>query len=117
MVPYPERRPTGTSPSDPAHWLLPTGRSGWSIAAGYVALFALVLWPLGPVALACGWALGLRHSARTGTHGRGRAWFGVVVGALATLGCPVWGEPHLAVTAEPQGPSRVRTSASPSQRS
>ena len=76
----------GTSPADPVHWLLPTGRSGWSIASGYVALFALVVWPLGPVALALGVA-GLRQSARTGTHGRGRAWFGILVGALATLVC------------------------------
>ncbi len=84
--PVPAR--VGTSPSDPAHWLLPTGRSGWSIAAGYVALFAWLVWPLGPVALGLG-VMGLRASARTGTHGRGRAWFGIVVGALATLGCVV----------------------------
>ena len=76
----------GASPADPIHWLLPTGRSGWSIAAGYVALFAFLLWPLGPVAVGLGIA-GLRDSARTGTHGRGRAWFGIVVGALATLAC------------------------------
>lgn len=82
----PAVRPFGESPSDPVHWLLPTGRSGWSIAAGYVALVALFIWALGPVALALG-LLGLRESRRTGIHGRGRAWFAVVVGALATIGC------------------------------
>jgi hypothetical protein len=65
------------------HWALPTGRSWQAIAAGYVALFAIVLWPLGPVALGLGiWAL--RTASRQGSHGRGRAIFGVVVGASTT---------------------------------
>jgi hypothetical protein len=75
---------TGATPADPVHWLVPTGRSGQSIAAGYVALFATVVWVLGPVALWLGISA-LRTSNRTGVHGRGRAWFGIVVGALATL--------------------------------
>jgi hypothetical protein len=80
-------------PSDAMHWLLPVGRSGASIAAGYVAIFAMFVWPLGPVALGLGiWALA---RARQGGHGRGRAVFAVVAGALATLGF-VW-----AVTAGP----------------
>ena len=74
----------GASPTDPVHWLVPTGRSWQSIAGGYVALFALVIWVLGPIALGLGlWAL--RVSEATGTHGRGRAVFAVVVGSLATL--------------------------------
>jgi Protein of unknown function (DUF2510)/Domain of unknown function (DUF4190) len=79
----------GAAPSDPVHWLVPTGRSGQSIVAGYVALFATVIWPLGPVALCLGlWALST--SRRTGTHGRGRAVFAIVVGALATLATLAW---------------------------
>jgi hypothetical protein len=74
----------GATPGDPVHWLVPTGRSGQSIAAGYVALFAIVVWILGPVALWLGISA-LRTSSRTGVHGRGRAWFGIVVGVLATL--------------------------------
>lgn len=74
----------GASPDDPLHWLVPTGRSAQSIAAGYVALFATVVWVLGPVAIWLGISA-LRTSNRTGVHGRGRAWFGIVVGALATL--------------------------------
>jgi hypothetical protein len=66
------------------HWLVPTGRSWQSIAAGYLALLATVAWFLGPVALGLGiWAL--RIAGRTRTHGRGRAVFAVVVGALSTL--------------------------------
>jgi hypothetical protein len=74
----------GAHPSDPLHWLVPTGRTGQSIAAGYVAIFAMFIWVLGPVALGLGvWAL--RRSGTTGGHGRGRAWFAVVVGVLTTL--------------------------------
>lgn len=74
----------GLQPSDPVHWLLPTGRTWQSIAAGYVALFATVAWFLGPIALGLGiWALTASH--KTGAHGRGRAIFAIVVGALATL--------------------------------
>lgn len=79
---YPEQPRFGADPRDPVHWLLPTGRSWQSIVAGYVALFALVIWPLGPVAFGLGvWAV---RRGRIGGHGRGRAWFAVVVGALAT---------------------------------
>lgn len=64
-------------------WLLPVNRSWQSIVAGYVGLFALVVWVLGPVSIALG-VLGLRR-ARTGGHGSGRAWFGVVAGVLGCV--------------------------------
>jgi hypothetical protein len=83
------RSPFATTPSDPIHWMVPTGRSGWAIAAGYVALFAWFVWPLGPVALLCG-LMGVRAIRRGGTYGHGRAWFGVVVGALATVALVWW---------------------------
>jgi Protein of unknown function (DUF2510)/Domain of unknown function (DUF4190) len=74
----------GADPSDPVHWLLPTGRTWQSIAAGYVALFAMVAWFLGPVAVGLGiWAL--TASRRSGAHGRGRAIFAIVVGTVATV--------------------------------
>jgi hypothetical protein len=78
--PAPSR--VGAGPTDAVHWLLPTGRSWQSIAAGYVALFAMIIWPLGPVALALG-VTALRR-ARVGGHGRGRAVFAVTVGGLTT---------------------------------
>jgi hypothetical protein len=74
----------GATPSDPVHWLLPTGRTWQSIVAGYVALVAAFVWFLGPVALVLGVAA-LRASAAGHGHGRGRAWFAVVVGSLATV--------------------------------
>lgn len=74
----------GAHPSDLVHWLVPLGRPWQSIVAGYLALFALVIWPLGPLAVGFGVA-GLRVAAHRHGHGRGRAWFAVVVGVLSTL--------------------------------
>ena len=75
--------PAGSDPSDPVHWLVPVGRSWQSIAAGYVALFGLVIWVLAPVALWLGiWAM---RRAKYGGHGRGRAVFAIIAGTLGTL--------------------------------
>lgn len=64
--------------------LLPVGRTGLSLAAGYVGLASLVIWPLGVVALILG-ILAVRDlQRRPGTHGMGRAIFAIVVGALFT---------------------------------
>ena len=61
--------------------VLPVGRSGWAIAAGYLALFSVLLIPA-PFALACG-LMGMRDIKRhPEKHGMGRAIFGVVMGAL-----------------------------------
>jgi len=63
---------------------LPLGRTWQSIVAGYVAVFAMFLWVLGPIAI---WLaiLALRASAAGKGHGRGRAYFSLIVGVLATL--------------------------------
>jgi hypothetical protein len=84
-APYaPASHGVGASPSDAAHWLVPLGRPWQSIVAGYVALFAIFIWPLGPVALGMGvWAI--VRANRTRSHGRGRAIFAVVVGVPSTL--------------------------------
>jgi len=74
----------GADPSDPVHWVLPTGRTWQSVAAGYVALFAMFLMLPGPIALGLGiWAL--MESRKTGAHGRGRAIFAIVVGIPTTF--------------------------------
>jgi hypothetical protein len=74
----------GESPSDALHWLLPLGRSWQSLVAGYLALFNLLIWPLGPVSVALGiWAL--VRASRDGSRGRARAVFAVVVGGLSTI--------------------------------
>ncbi len=74
----------GQEPTDPIHWLVPTGRSWQSIAAGYVGLFSFALFFLGPAAIVLGF-LGLRAANQQGTHGRGRSIFGIVTGCVGTL--------------------------------
>jgi hypothetical protein len=70
---------------DPAmRFLLPVGRSGWAIAAGYLGLFGILLLPA-PFALLVG-LVALRDLRRhPEKRGRGRAWFGTGVGVLGTL--------------------------------
>jgi hypothetical protein len=64
-------------------YILPIGRSGWAIAAGYLGLFAIGLLPA-PFALGCG-ILGLRDIARNPEKiGKPRAIFGIVMGALGS---------------------------------
>ena len=65
-------------------WLIPVGRSGWAIAAGYFGLFSVI--GLGaPLALIAG-IVALRDIKRNpGLGGKGRAIFGVVMGAICSL--------------------------------
>ena len=68
--------------------LLPVGRSGLAIAAGYAGLFALLVLPA-PLALVLG-VLAVRDIRRNPKkHGMGRAVFGIVTGTLGT-GLLVW---------------------------
>lgn len=68
--------------------LLPVGRSGWAIAAGYLGLFSLIVIPA-PVALIVSIIaiLDIRKSKKTPhpKHGMGRAIFGLIAGAAGTL--------------------------------
>lgn len=65
--------------------LLPVGRTGLSLAAGYVGLGAIVFFPLAPVAIILG-VLAVRDLQRKpGSHGMGRAIFAIVIGALVSL--------------------------------
>jgi hypothetical protein len=80
---YPDPPRPGESPRDALHWLIPVGRSWQSVVAGYLGLVAIVVWPLGPVALGFGvWAM---RRAQDGGHGRGRAVLALVVGVLSTV--------------------------------
>jgi hypothetical protein len=68
--------------------LLPVGRSGWAIAAGYAGLFAILVFPA-PIALILG-IIGFRdilRSRRTSEprHGMGRVIFALITGGLGTL--------------------------------
>jgi hypothetical protein len=74
----------GSSPHDALHWIVPVGRSWQAIAAGYAGLISLFAWPLGPIAIGLGlWALAV--ASKKSTHGRGRAWFGIIAGLFGTL--------------------------------
>lgn len=71
--------------ADPGmRWLLPVGRSGWAIAAGYLGLFSFILFPA-PIALVIS-IIAIRdmkkHPER---HGMGRAIFGLIMGVLGTV--------------------------------
>jgi uncharacterized RDD family membrane protein YckC len=81
--PPPPRLPSPSAPG-PASFLVPTRRSGWAIAAGYLGLFALLVVPA-PLALGAG-LLALRDLRRDpDLGGRGRAIFALVTGSLGTL--------------------------------
>jgi len=68
--------------------LLPVGRSGWAIAAGYLGLFGLIIIPA-PIALIVSIIafIDIRKSKNTGKpkHGMGRAIFGLIVGTVGTV--------------------------------
>jgi hypothetical protein len=68
--------------------LLPVGRSGWAIAAGYMGLFALLVLPA-PIALVLAF-LGYRDIKKSSSsphpkHGMGRVVFAFITGGLGTL--------------------------------
>jgi hypothetical protein len=85
QVPPPPPSAPRIEDSASARWLLPVGRSGLAIAAGYVGLFALFIFPLAPVSLLLG-ILALRSiRLHPGTLGKGRAWFAIVVGVFWIL--------------------------------
>ena len=65
--------------------LLPVGRSGWAIAAGYLGLLSVLCVPA-PFALLTA-ILAMREMRRDPKkHGMGRAVFGLIMGAIGTLG-------------------------------
>ena len=66
------------------NWLIPVNRSGWCIAAGYLGLFAVLVFPA-PLALAAG-LIGLRDiRLHPGLGGKGRAWFAIIMGAACSI--------------------------------
>jgi uncharacterized RDD family membrane protein YckC len=64
--------------------LIPVGRSGWAIAAGYFGLFSLLCFPA-PLALVFG-ILAIRDiQTHPNRHGMGRAIFGIVMEILGSV--------------------------------
>lgn len=91
LVAYPPAPPRAPAPTragdDPGiRMLLPVGRSGWAIAAGYLGLVAWLIWPLGPFSIIAA-ELGRRQiAADPHKHGTGRVVLGYVGGVIGTLG-------------------------------
>src|SRR6185503_12806007 len=64
--------------------LLPVGRSGWAIAAGYAGLISVLLLPA-PLAIVFS-ILAMRDmKLHPEKHGLGRAIFGLIMGSIGTL--------------------------------
>ncbi len=87
-LPPPQSQPQRLGDDAEMRLLLPVGRSGWAIAAGYLGLFSLIVLPA-PLALIVSIvALGDIHRSKSSPHpkhGMGRAIFGLIMGVLGTV--------------------------------
>jgi hypothetical protein len=84
----PSARPAPDPPDTVERMLLPVGRPMSAIASGYLgllALFPIVGLLCGIAALITGFVALRQLRANPRLAGRGRAWFGIVVGGLSTL--------------------------------
>ncbi|EKD56681.1 MAG: hypothetical protein ACD_58C00120G0004 [uncultured bacterium] len=68
-----------------ARAMLPVGRSGWAIAAGYAGIFSLIL-VFGPLAIIMSIIALKDLKKHPEKFGKGRAIFGLIMGILGTLG-------------------------------
>ncbi len=91
----PPTRPAYAGPARPSagddpmmRMLLPVGRSGWAIAAGYLGLLSF-LGIFAPVALVVGIVAVRDIKQHPEKHGLGRAWFGIVMGILGSIALAV----------------------------
>jgi hypothetical protein len=84
--PVQQTRVVVTSSDDAAlRMLVPVGRSGLAIAAGYLGIVALFIPFSGIIAFILG-ILALRDlSNNPDKHGHGRAWFAIIAGILSVL--------------------------------
>lgn len=84
----PSARPSPPPPSAIDRMVLPVGRPATAIAAGYLALFSVVpifgLIP-GIAAIVCGYFALKSIREDSSLSGKGRAWFGIILGGLTTL--------------------------------
>lgn len=79
---YPAPAPLGDDPA--IRMLLPVGRSGWAIAAGYLGLFSVLCFPA-PISVILG-VIAIVHLRRNPKlYGMGRAIFGLVMGVLGCI--------------------------------
>ncbi len=82
----PGRAPAGPSLGQDAgmRLLLPVGRSGWAIAAGYLGLFSVLILPA-PIAIIISIIAILDIKKHPDRHGMGRAIFGLIMGVLCSV--------------------------------
>ncbi len=82
---FPPSLPTLLPPSvAPSEWVVPSKLSYWCVGAGYLGLVSVLLLPA-PAALFAG-VMGLRETRRNPDRkGKGRAWFGIVMGTLFSI--------------------------------
>ena len=75
----------GTSQSDAAmRMLLPVGRSGYAIAAGYLGIFSVLL-IFAPFSLLFGILAVKDIKKNKDKHGMGRAIFGIIMGSICSI--------------------------------
>jgi uncharacterized protein (DUF983 family) len=65
--------------------ILPIGRSGLAIAAGYAGLFSVLVFPA-PIALILGILAVVDIRRHPKKHGMGRAIFAIIIGGFFTVG-------------------------------
>lgn len=80
----PTPSPQKSSDDKVLEWVIPINRSGWAIAAGYVALFSFPILVVAPIALVLG-IVGLIDANKKQIRGKGRATFAIVYGGLMTI--------------------------------
>jgi hypothetical protein len=76
--------PASPGPDPALRWIVPVGRSGWAIAAGYLGLLAVLVLPA-PLAVVSGFVAVWDIQSHPGRLGMGRAVFGIVMGGLFSL--------------------------------
>jgi hypothetical protein len=68
--------------------ILPVGRPASAIASGYLALFSIIPvfgLPMAIMAVVFGWMALSKIKKDPALHGKGRAWFGIIVGSIMTV--------------------------------
>jgi len=86
MAEYPRAQAQPVSAKDdPMRFVIPVNPSGWAVAAGYLGLLSTVC-VFAPLSLVAG-ILALRDlKANPQKTGKGRAWFGLIMGTAGTIG-------------------------------
>ena len=82
QIVVPKAQKIGDDPT--MRMILPVGRSGLAITAGYVGLFAILIIPA-PLALVLGILAIIDIKRHSEKHGIGRAIFAVIMGGLGSI--------------------------------